>query len=683
MRALGLNLGKTILGKQLRDGGVALADSEKIVFAVQEERLSYKKYDGGFYHALNYIDNYFSNNKTNLNIVVQSSCCEIPRVKNIPGIDVETIAVNHHLSHATFATHSAQFEKSIVCVFDSGGNILSNNDASWWSVEREQHSYFLTNGTDIKLIERDCSNSTAMGLGEFWRYITYGVGFDSSVHAAKVMEMASFSKKNFNTSGLFYIKNGMINSDIRNDPKNPHKVFRNIIDEYYPLKEINSIDVAAWAQFELFNIVKEKILLLSNKYSVSQFSISGGVGLNCTMIGKLKEFFGSSNVHVNYAPSDMGQCIGNAIHGINFLKKNKEKKFLECRNPFLGRKYNITRDEIRSSAKENSVSDEYLFRKIHSINNEFSNLVKKGYLFGTFFGREEFGARSLGNRSLICRQDVDGIKLRINFIKSRDKNQPVAPVLPNSIINNDTKAQYMETIIHHKSVENLHINAVHVDGTARIQTGPFFSGSIFNELSGKKDILLNTSFNGKNEPIVGTPKDAVKKLAEMKLDAVLFNEHVLIKKDPIIEYNYDIDSSRGVLNIGYKFISEKLKIFCLNNKLSIVERNKLSLYENYVRWFRSGRKITTIRYVKDGLSVPIDNRIPLSISTDFSQKTIHMNDMAIEIVGITIKKFSDLDYIDAERDGFKSTHQMKSMLKRIYPNLNEENYVTINFIREI
>ena len=159
----------------------------------------------------------------------------------------------------------------------------------------------------------------------------------------------------------------------------------------------------------------------------------------------------------------------------------------------------------------------------------------EGKVIGWFQGRMEFGARALGNRSLLAdprRADMQEI---INLkIKFREKFRPFAP----SILE-EHAGDWFEDVQSSPSMEKVLLvrpekrrlipAVVHVDGSGRLQTVSKLSNPLYHLLIEEfwkrtgVPILLNTSLN-ENEPIVQTPKQALSCMLRTKMDALVLGK---------------------------------------------------------------------------------------------------------------------------------------------------------------
>ena len=150
----------------------------------------------------------------------------------------------------------------------------------------------------------------------------------------------------------------------------------------------------------------------------------------------------------------------------------------------------------------------------------------------------EFGARALGNRSILANPCSPDIKDIINLkIKRRENFRPFAPSIlidhKENWFDNDRSNPYMS------SVENISLNmrklipaGTHFDGTGRVQTvSKEFNLDFYNLIFEfykitNVPILLNTSFN-ENEPIVMTPENAIDCFERTKMDTLVLENYLI------------------------------------------------------------------------------------------------------------------------------------------------------------
>ena len=205
----------------------------------------------------------------------------------------------------------------------------------------------------------------------------------------------------------------------------------------------------------------------------------------------------------------------------------------------------VREKDIESAIKETAADKKYKLAKEGNINKKIAELLNLGEIVARFSGRMEWGARALGNRTILMDpRNRDGVRELNAFIKQRDFWMPFAPSVlaerqHDYLINpKNIKAPYMimafETT--EKGKKEL-IAALHpYDFTARPQIvdANFNVGyheviKEFEKLTGV-GAVLNTSFNLHGEPIVCTPKDAISVFERSGLKFLALGDYLLSKK---------------------------------------------------------------------------------------------------------------------------------------------------------
>jgi carbamoyltransferase len=150
----------------------------------------------------------------------------------------------------------------------------------------------------------------------------------------------------------------------------------------------------------------------------------------------------------------------------------------------------------------------------------------------------EFGARALGNRSILADPRNPRMQEKINkVVKKREGFRPFAPSViegaANRYFDNIEPIPYMNQVVKTK-VQNLPA-VTHIDGTSRIQTVTRGSNRLyydllvkFNSIAGVP-ILLNTSFNFKDQTITMTPKQAIERFLDCEMDFLVIGNYLLLK----------------------------------------------------------------------------------------------------------------------------------------------------------
>lgn len=736
MLILGVNKGKTLRGKLLRLGGAAVALDGRIAFAIAEERVTGRKwaegYDAALKQALRQSWNTLIGKQggkdrhirlRDFDVVAASTCCESEQA-GLHDHQLESQAnidtVNHHLSHASTAFFPSHFESALVCVIDGGGNTFDDESPErWWECRREQHSYYVGSGNSLELIDRDFFEPRATGFGEIYRAFTYYLGWHSSRHAAKVMALAAYgnagkvSKENFIDS-----KDGKLHIPISNDPNDPFGMVERLgkaagIDFGEPRSPDAEIlplhrNIAAYVQESLEQALLQKMTWLSNKYNVKYLCLAGGFALNCVANGHLAHSGVFDKIYVPSMPGDDGQAIGNALWWSS-RDQHKTQHYIPAwqhsKDVQLGPSYRIDSAKTISLLRKHKLENAIVFEE-NQLERATAELINSGSTVCVFRGRSEAGPRALGQRSIIG--DPRGAETRalLNQLKKREWMQPFAPSILAEDVNKyfDIKIEspFMSFAIPVRAAKRKRIPAVvHGDNTARVQTVGITEDSFlskvlehFKELSGIP-LILNTSFNLRGQPIVEKPEDAVRTFSHMSVNTLVLERFLIVKnlfpdmartslvpKLAKIEFTV-VDGPRKESRRFNGRAREIIRWIQRNTGQVVFVRGDFPLYGEFREWLVEGKKVTTIRFRKGGVEIPNSVHLPLFTTKDFFLTRAKDKPLNVTIEAVKYQRFDQLTEEDARRDGFKSLIELRDTLKRIYPRMDSDDWVTVYSIAPV
>ncbi|MBF0184049.1 MAG: hypothetical protein HQM06_06650 [Magnetococcales bacterium] len=256
--------------------------------------------------------------------------------------------------------------------------------------------------------------------------------------------------------------------------------------------------------------------------------LTGGAFLNCPTNSFLYARY--RRLFIPPAINDEGTALGAAMM---FIAKPK----LPAHLAYLGRSHDV-------ASFVNQELPAYLDRLQmigsgeEAVLPQLAALLREGAVCGFYHGRSEVGPRALGHRSILARADDCQMAARVNRIKDREPWRPFAPILTAEMaahyyLDVPADSYYM---LFNATVKNLCLPAVtHVDGTSRLQIATEACGPVYRllkqygQLCGM-EILLNTSFNGRGEPIVETPRDAVESFLRLPLDYLYLDGYLLARR---------------------------------------------------------------------------------------------------------------------------------------------------------
>ncbi|MBD2187080.1 carbamoyltransferase family protein [Pseudanabaena mucicola] len=289
-------------------------------------------------------------------------------------------------------------------------------------------------------------------------------------------------------------------------------------------------NIAASLQVATEEIIFHLLRQLHQKFPSDNLCLAGGVAMNSVANGKISQNTPFKNIYVPVGAADNGTCIGAAFFVWNQILKQPRNFILD--NAYWGSGFS---DEDCRAAFERHQLPAYHLAQSDLLEKVVTDLCD-GKVIGWFQGRMEFGARALGNRSLLAdprRADMrDIINLKIKF---REKFRPFAPSILEEKVSDffevNEASPFMERVFAiHPEKRSLIPAVTHVDGSGRLQSvsqanNPLY-WSLINAFYERTQIpiLLNTSLN-ENEPIVRTPDEAILCFLRTQMDGLVLGSY--------------------------------------------------------------------------------------------------------------------------------------------------------------
>jgi carbamoyltransferase len=245
------------------------------------------------------------------------------------------------------------------------------------------------------------------------------------------------------------------------------------------------------------------------------------------------------DIYVQPASGDDGTALGAALYWAASRDRVHNQRLPV---PFLGpastdREIRVALDEHQHQIRVKRFSDS------RSACAEAADWIARGSVIAWHRGRLEFGPRALGNRSILADPGHPEMRDRINgMVKKREAFRPFAPAVTLEQAHTwfdmkpGTELPYMIMIVNVREQHRAALPAItHVNGTARVQTVSSKDNPDFHSLLkavGKttgREMVLNTSFNVKGQPMVNTPSEALKTFLGTGIQG-LFLENYLVTK---------------------------------------------------------------------------------------------------------------------------------------------------------
>ncbi len=537
MIILGIHGGVTI-GQH--DAGAAIMKNGELKFFIEEERLTRVKGSYGYLpiESISKCLNFMNITMKDVNTVVlpgETYKDIITRTKKWLvhhfQYSPKVITINHQLAHLYSSFFHSKFDEALCISYDAYGDSLSGSIG------------IAKKNTGIKILKKIPAKNS---LGIFYTAMTSYLGFKPGEDEFKVMGLAPYGKNLIDLS--FFLKpnsspgfklNHKYFREVKNSSQYEQGYSFELVKKLGPSRKkgqkLNQyyIDIAYSTQFYLERAAYSFLNYAKKISNIdSNLCISGGVGLNCTLNGKIlkNKFF--KNVFVSPSSSDRGLPLGCAYYG-SFLRKQNIKPI---QNLYYGQSF--TNNSIQKEL-------DLLGVKYKKLSNPFKFAAKelsKNKIIGWFQGRSEFGPRALGNRSILASPKSNKMKDMINIkIKFREEFRPFAPAVLNNyfkdIFDSEIESPYMTMAFGvNKKWKKLIPAVTHIDGSARVQTVNKTQNLRFYKLIyefyklSSVPVLLNTSFNIKGQPIVESPKEAVSTYFGCGMDVLILGDFVVFKK---------------------------------------------------------------------------------------------------------------------------------------------------------
>lgn len=428
---------------------------------------------------------------------------------------------NHHLCHAASTFYSSPFETAAILTMDGAGDW----ESCWWG-----HG----SGSDLRELG---TIDWPLSLGHIYAAVTEYCGFKAFHDEYKVMGLAAYGRPALMEAmrKVFWPTESGFDVDLNyftfHLGRVPRFSGRFVSTFGPPLTDPGSgipdpyRDLAASAQRQLEEVIlhlARKVLALTGE---SRLCLAGGVALNAVANGRIARETGIESLYVPPCASDAGCALGAAYLGVK------------------ARQGTIARDHLRSALLGPAYDDERILaamtaaglspREIDDPAQTAAEMVAAGKVVGWFDGRMEFGQRALGARSILGDPRDERMKDIINAkVKFREPFRPFAPSVLEERVTDYFACRgptpfMTETYPVLNEKKPVIPAVVHVDGTARIQTvsreqGPSYRRLIesFERITGVP-VVLNTSFNTREEPIVNTPEEAVAAFQRTALDVLV------------------------------------------------------------------------------------------------------------------------------------------------------------------
>lgn len=437
--------------------------------------------------------------------------------------------VGHHRSHSAAAYFLSPFTDAAVLTIDGQGEDESGSLGEW-------------NGSTYRHIQ---SVRAPNSIGILYGMVTDFLGMRAAWDEYKVMGMAAYGDADrfsnvfegivrFSKEGRFSTRrtamvfspgycNAMLSKLFAIPPRKREE----------DLEQVH-FDIAASLQRITEKTVFHLLEHLRACTKSENLCLGGGVFQNSVINGKIRFSGLFKKIFIPPVPGDNGAAVGAALQ-VYYDKNPGSKRVDSGFTPFCGPRLELV--EAACSGHK-----DLRFQRLDNPVEAVARLLMDRKIVACVRGRMEFGARALGHRSILASPLDRQMRDKVNAqVKHRERFRPFAGSVPvesaAEFFDIQDSSPYMQEVLPIRPQAEKMLGAISHFGTCRVQTvsaasDPFFHALLrsFGRLSGVP-VLLNTSFNDADEPIVCSAKDALRAFTRMDLDAMLLDDFLVTKLD--------------------------------------------------------------------------------------------------------------------------------------------------------
>ncbi len=442
----------------------------------------------------------------------------------------------HHYAHALGALFHTDWNDAMIYTVDGRGDLVSYS----CRILRNNRLSTLFGGWEESW---SAPFDPFASMGYLYEKFVRLVGFTRRYHAGKVLGLSAFGKPVFadELTALFRIDDDgrvhRIQETRRFDWD--EKLARSDWDEKLEAlaRGHSREDAAASVQKTVEDIILAAMERIVDKHQPKNIGLSGGVFANVLLNQKIVEKFNPDEIFIYPAMGDMGQAAGGVLH--HLLERDGLETWLSKRHRlkdvYFGRAYEEDIPAAMHSVGAKNIAPQ------GEVAPRAAQMLIEGKICAIYTGRMEYGPRALGNRSILAAATDKNINNWLNKRLSRTEFMPFAPVvreeragdvfdLPSSM---RYAARFMTITCNVKEAWRDKLPAItHIDGTARPQiidrtTNPLYYDTlhIYEQMTGLP-VLINTSFNAHEEPIINTPQEAAQALAAKRVDVIITQQGI-------------------------------------------------------------------------------------------------------------------------------------------------------------
>jgi carbamoyltransferase len=427
------------------------------------------------------------------------------------GIGAPVEFIDHHRAHAASAYFTSNFDDALVVTMDGGGDRHSS------------HVYSVKNGKFQQL----AAISSYDSLGNYYAYVTAICGFKAKRHEGKITGLAAHGEPVHKEllASMIACEDGRIVNHGR-------VLFNTALDRMRTQlpKNWTREELAASIQVHCEELVRSYVGYWQRRTDHRHVALAGGLFANVRINQEVHELAGVEETFVHPGMTDEGLSVGAALALQGDLDRDQGVPYEPRRlqDVYLGNAYGER--EIGEAVRKSGLEAQH---DPGGLEVKIAELLANGKVVARFDGRMEYGPRALGNRSILYQPGDPSVNDWLNKLLRRTEFMPFAPAslhdatgqLYRNAAGAEDSARFMTITFHCTPWMRAHCSGVvHLDGTARPQiVHPEDNPSFYHIIEEYRrrtgvPVIINTSFNIHEEPIVRTPDDAIRAFLDSALD---------------------------------------------------------------------------------------------------------------------------------------------------------------------
>jgi carbamoyltransferase len=443
------------------------------------------------------------------------------------------VAVNHQLAHAASAFYASGFDRAAIIVAGNAGDMTST-------------ALLTGSGAELRLgAEAQFPNSLGMLYSAVTAALGFGLGDEHKTMWLSVTGEAEFAGLfedllKVDSNGLPVVSLDCFDNSSVRAPLLAQSFFEraNVTPRAKgePLTRRHR-NLAASLQSRLEDVLSEIASRWRAATGEESLCMAGGVALNSLAISAVERRAGYRNLFVQPAAGNAGCSIGAALYLWHQVAGDGGRAY-RMRHAFLGPRFD---DESIKNVLDNCKLNYQYFLTEDKLVAEVARLLGQGTIVGWFRGAMEFGPRTLGARSILASPVDELMRDNLNaYIKQREEFRPFSAAVPEERVEEFFEPSDLMNFLQgvsriREGKHQLMPAAIFGDGLVRVhsvsrKTNPTLWKLLmkFGEVTGVP-VLVNTSFNLFGEPVVSTPREAVRGFYCSGIDCLAIG-NFLIKK---------------------------------------------------------------------------------------------------------------------------------------------------------